>query len=538
MNKKIFNAGIVFESNTEYTADRKRYDIYPSDDYEEINVWWTILNSGNIPLRAAFVLRNLKNVTIDLNGAEIVMHGRIMPFALFDCENITFRNFSIDYDRPFYTQGTVMEYSDNSVTIKIPELFAYRIDNHDFIALSDFWEHRLITGDMLLRCMDPNTGRPSANSGVILALIGDRIYPRPNPPLPIHHLYADDLGDRIVRLRNLPDGFSPVKGEILAMTHEDRRKTAFLIERCTDTFFEHVRLIHIGAMGITANLCHNISLDDFSMYIDEKCPDRIISINADSFHCFHCTGLMKVENCRFENMLDDAINIHGNYLVCRKKVDDRTLMVQNRCAGIKNMEFMLPGDDITIYRQNTQEIKWNGITESSEYIDDDQNMLITFREPIKSDIDEGDILENRKMPDIDISGCRVKCMGGFRISSGKKVSIRDCSFENSSFSILFSGDMDYWYENGPVKDVTIQGCEFIKCGIPVQTACGFRPTDKAPYYHENITFTDNLIEDPEREIMDLRNVRNIVCKSNRIIGKTNCELPLRLIGCDGVTIEK
>ena len=103
---------------------------------------------------------------------------------------------------------------------------------------------------------------------------------------------------------------------------------------------------------------------------------------------------------------------------------------------------------------------------------------------------------------------------------------------------IFSGDMDYWYENGPVKDVTIQGCEFIKCGIPVQTACGFRPTDKAPYYHENITFTDNLIEDPEREIMDLSNVRNIVCKSNRIIGKTDCELPLRLIGCDGVTIEK
>ena len=109
MNKtKKFTVDTVFESDTVYVGTQKVYDIYPSDDMEEIYAWYTPLNSGNIPLRSAFVMRGLKNVTIDLGGAKFVLHGRIMPFAVFDCENVTFRNFSIDYDRPFYTQGTVI----------------------------------------------------------------------------------------------------------------------------------------------------------------------------------------------------------------------------------------------------------------------------------------------------------------------------------------------------------------------------------------------------------------------------------------------
>ena len=185
MQTKLFSADTIFESDTLYIADRKQYDLYPSDSYEEIHWWWTILNSGNIPLRAVFVLRGLKNVTVDLGGAKLVLHGRIMPFAVYDCENVTFRNFSIDYDRPFYTEGVVMESEPGSLVMQIPESFAYRIEGHDFIAVGETWEHRLITGDMLFSCIDPTNGRRSG--GIFLGLIGDEIHPRPNPPLPIHH---------------------------------------------------------------------------------------------------------------------------------------------------------------------------------------------------------------------------------------------------------------------------------------------------------------------------------------------------------------
>lgn len=540
MNRiKNFTIDTVFESDTTYVGDKKVYDIYPSDEMEEIYAWYTFLNSGNIPLRSAFVLRGLKNVTIDLGGAKIVLHGRIMPFAVLDCENITFKNFSIDYDRPFYTQGTVIESKAGSVIIQIPELFTYRIDGHDFIAYGETWEHRLVTGDMLFRCFDAETGLPSRHSGVILGLIGDKIYPRPNPPLPIHHLYAEDMGNRCVKIFNLPEEFKPNVGEILAMTHEDRRKTAFLLERSKDTVIEHVRLMHIGAMGITANLCHNITLNDFSMYIDEEMPDRIITVNADGFHTFHCTGLMKAENCRFENMLDDAINIHGNYLLCTNQIDNKTIMAQNRSAGLRAMEYLLPGDEIVIYKGNTQEIRCKGVVEKAEYLPGQyKDMRITLKDEIDTSVEAEDCLENLRMPEIEVRNCCCKCMGGFRISSGKRVLIENCSFETAAFSIAFTGDMNYWYENTGVREVTVKDCKFLNCDIPVTTDCGFQPTAKAPFYHKNIKFINNTVISPHNEVMRLSDVDGIVYKGNNVSGLKEGALQVSLTRCSNVTVNE
>ena len=538
MNIKNFDINTIFENNTTYIGTQKVYDVYPSDNMEEIYAWWTFMNSGNIPLRAAFVLRGLKNVTIDLKGAKIVLHGRILPFAVMDCENITFKNFSIDYDRPFYTQGTVIEAEGDGAVIKIPEFFSYRIEGHDFIACAENWEHRLVTGDMLFRCFDPETQRPTKGSGLILGLIGDEIHPRPNPPCPVYHLKAEDLGDRKVRIFNFPEHFRPQVGEILAMTHEDRRKTSFLLERCKDTVIEHVRLMHTPAMGITAKLCHNITLNDYSMYVDEEMPDRIVTVNADGFHTFHCTGLMKVENCRFENLLDDAINIHGNYLVYSRKLDDKTIVAQNRAASLRAMQYMMPNDEIVIYKGSTQEVRCFGTVKSAEYLPDQYlDMKIVFNEPLECEIEEGDCLEVLRMPEIEVRNCYVKCMGGFRISSGKKVLIEDCTFENAGFSIAFTGDMNYWFENTGVKDVTIRNCKFIDCAIPLTTGCGFTPTEKAPFYHQNIRFTDNEIVAPWGNTVRLSDVNNFVYKNNKVTDEVEGVETVALERCQNSVVE-
>lgn len=536
MNQEIFKPGIRFSSNTIYTADRTVYDIYPDDAKEIIHPWWTFMNSSGEPLYAAFVLRHLENVTIDLHGAKLVFHGRIMPFAIQDCKNISLRNFSIDYDRPYYTQGTVVGTGDHEVTIEIPPLFRYRIEGHDLIAVSDTWEHRLVKGDMLLKCFDAETKLPSTHSGTILALIGDNIEPRPDPPLPIHHLHAHDAGQNRIRLTGLPDGFTPCIGEILAMTHEDRRKEGILLERSEDTTVENIRLIHIGAMGVVASLCHNITVRKLDMYIDEACSDRIISINADGFHTFHCSGLIQVEDCRFENMLDDAINIHGNYLYCLEKNDSHTLRALSTAQALVQMQYLLPGDSIVIYKQNTQEIRYQGTVASCSYEGDSNYLEIHVQEPLDV-IYDGDMLESCKMPEVIIRRCHSRCMGGFRISTSKKVQIEDCTFATSAFAIAFTGDMNYWYENGPVKDVTIQHCVFQNCGIPVRTDCGFQPTPKMPFYHENIHFLNNTVYLSSKNVMDMQDVNGITCKGNRIYGLQEGQFPVCLNRCSNVTIE-
>ena len=141
------------------------------------------------------------------------------------------------------------------------------------------------------------------------------------------------------------------------------------------------------------------------------------------------------------------------------------------------------------------------------------------------------------MPEIEIRNCTVRNTNGFRISSGKRVLIENCRFENAGFCVLFSGDMNYWFENTGVKDVTIRSCVFERCGSPVLTGCGFRPTEKAPFYHENIRFFDNLVRSPGGPALRLDNVNNVEIRGNRFEGLGEGMLPVVLNNCSHVTLE-
>ena len=54
-----------------------------------------------------FELNNLDSLTIDGNGSRFIFNG-IAGFAdIHGCEDITLRNFSIDWNRPYITQATI-----------------------------------------------------------------------------------------------------------------------------------------------------------------------------------------------------------------------------------------------------------------------------------------------------------------------------------------------------------------------------------------------------------------------------------------------
>ncbi|MFN6017917.1 MAG: hypothetical protein ACK49N_10095, partial [Verrucomicrobiota bacterium] len=59
--------------------------------------------------RIAFHLEGLSEVEIDGQGAEFIFHGFLMPFAVENCRGVTLRNFSIDYARPFHSEGEILK---------------------------------------------------------------------------------------------------------------------------------------------------------------------------------------------------------------------------------------------------------------------------------------------------------------------------------------------------------------------------------------------------------------------------------------------
>ena len=533
--RKAFGPGVEFRSDTDYVADKKEYHIYPGDAFPAGDPWYTLVTPADPPLLAAFRLRDLKNVTIDLSGAKLVFHGRILPFHMTNCRNVTLKNFSIDYERPFFTQGTVTDSGGEDLTLRIPESFRYRVERGELIAEGEGWEAGLSRGAPLFQSYDAETGRLSPKTPMMLAVTGEKVFPQENPPCPVYELLAESLPGRRVRFHGVPEFFRPDPGEIVAFTHENRQKPGFLLEDCRETVFEDIRLLHVSAMAMIANRCQDLVFRRFSCFLDGETGERIITVNADVLHGFHCTGRILAEDCRFENMLDDALNFHGNYTVTEAKEDARTFLTKARAAGLHAVPMYLPGDVINVYRGNTQERKASYTVSSAEYVKGSAyTQRIAVREPLL-EFEEGDIVESTRMPELRIRRCvSAHARGGWRFSTGKSILMENCLLENSP--IMFTGDTDYWFEDSPVRDVEIRENRFVyyPSSTPIVSFPVYEATEKAPYYHAGIRILRNDFEDCRRGILDMHGVDGILLEGNRF-GEGSAR-SMRIEDCGNVRI--
>ena len=177
---------IVIESGNTYTADLPRFDFRPEDCVVTNEPEYRAPSSAaKYPPAVAFILKDLKNVTLDFGGAELVFTERLCRSFSTGARNITIRNCTIDYDRPFYTEAHILDVSEDRLKLGLKDDFPCCVDKGNLVAVSEYWDNRLDHGDLLMPPYDPETGTPT--SSMMLALIGDEVFPHPNPPLPVHH---------------------------------------------------------------------------------------------------------------------------------------------------------------------------------------------------------------------------------------------------------------------------------------------------------------------------------------------------------------
>ena len=97
MKKELFNVDTKFENDTYYTFDQKSTDIFLSQTVLLTDKKYLTTCGGDLNKRGldtAFYLYGLNNVTLDFGGAVITLHGRIQPFIIDKCSNITISSLS------------------------------------------------------------------------------------------------------------------------------------------------------------------------------------------------------------------------------------------------------------------------------------------------------------------------------------------------------------------------------------------------------------------------------------------------------------
>ncbi len=472
--------------------------------------------------RIAFPLIGANGLTIDGGGAEFMFHGRITPFVVEHSSDITLRNFSVDCARPFYSQGEVVACTEQSLDLRIDQNeFPYRVDGGSLFFKSADWTS-LNDWCWLVTEFDPRTRAPTRS-----------MFYYPIKSCSIAHL--DETFDKwaqpftvtepesgVVRLHYKTPWLHTI-GHIVTLSHEKRNNPGVFIHESRNVTVEDVRLYHVGAMGVIGQLSADISLKRVVM-APRPGSTRIIGVQADATHFVNCEGTIRLEDCQFDNMLDDATNIHGIYASVSRVVGQDTLEAELKHFQQHGICSYRPGDRVAFTEPQSMQTLAEGVVAEVRVLNA-RFFELRFKDAMPAGVCPGFAIANvTRLPAVVIRGCRTgnNRPRGFLLGSNRPMLIEGNTFYNSSHAIHVSGDANYWNESGPVRDLTICGNTFQNCGYadgaaPINISPEVpKAVEGGPGYHSGIVIEENTFISPNPNLLTAGHVDGLVFRNNRV----------------------
>ncbi len=468
------------------------------------------------PKRVAFALENLKNITIDGQGSELIFHGRMLPFALVNCENVTLKNFSIDHQPPHLRQIKV-DSIDNNAKSLICSIFPkdnYTIENNKIVFTGPNYS---ITPTVVMPF--DSTGRLS--------------YRRAE--LNFTQAWVEEIGPNRLRVRNFQFEQSTIGDRYVLRTYYRPNPSVFL-NHCTNTNFENVQVHYAEGMGLIAQLCENIHLNGFSVCL-KKGDERCFTSQADATHFSGCKGIILSENGLYEGMADDAINVHGTYLKIIRKINDNTVVgryMHDQSWGFKWGE---AGDTLQLVDADKMEIcqGFNRIKSIKPTDADSDDGAREFEIELEIELPEGAVtetaigLENLNWtPQVIFrhNTVRNNRARGALFSTPRKVVCEENLFDHTHGSaILLCGDCNGWYETGACHNVIIRNNKFINALTAyyqfTNAVISIYPEipdleNQKQYFHSGIVIENNLFQMFDRPLLYAKSVENLIFRNNTI----------------------
>lgn len=474
------------------------------------------------PKKVGLALEDMKNLTVDGQGAELIFHGRMLPVSLLRSENCTLKNLHIDFENPHISQVKVIE-SDpqKGIVFEPAQWVKYRITKDGFFeTYGDGWTMRHNYGI----AFEGDTKHLVYNTSDVYCPIKGvkEIAPR--------RILAPEWKDQ--RL---------VPGTVMALRGWYRPTPGIFLSHDVNTTIENVQVHYAEGMGLLAQLCENITLDKFGVCLRGENDPRYFTTQADATHFSGCKGKIVSRNGLYEGMMDDAINVHGTYLKVVKRVDDRTLVGRYMHNQAWGFEWGCIGDEVQFVRSNTMELigETNRIASirpyDKEQIAGAREFLITFTEPVDAAINEksGFGIENLTWtPEVLFAGnvIRNNRARGTLFSTPKATVVEDNLFDHTSgAAVLLCGDCNGWYETGACRNVIIRKNRFVNALTNLfqftNAVISIYPEipnlkDQQKYFHGGkdggIVIEDNVFETFDAPILYAKSVDGLVYRRNVI----------------------
>ncbi len=485
----------------------------------------------------AFPLFQCKNITVDGGDSLFMFHGRISPLVVEGAQGATLRNFSIDWSRSFHDELRVVarDEKDKSFVVETdPKQYPYKLKYEEVWFQRYNWEDPF--GSNMV--FDPDTRSPIYNTRSYSIS-----YARP--------IKATAAGKNRIRIEASLREPPPV-GKVLVtygVNPTSRLCPAIHLANSSDVHVENVTVYDAGGMGLIAERCENIHLNRFVVTSTE---DRLVSTRADATHFVGCKGTIRLEDCLFEHMLDDGINVHGAYV----RVDETLGQNEFICAISHpqqwGLTFAEPGDKIALLSRETILPFFETTVERVAVLNEERFCLTLASVPEPMPAGPLSIENLTWYPDLVMkhNTIRENRARSVLVTTKGKVLIEDNYFSSQMHGILIEGDNNRWYESGAVQDVTIRNNVFDNIGYevtrryPLLASPLFTPTQRMGegQYHRNINFTGNTVRSFNGLLANVRSAQGLNITGNTMEFST--DYPAAAEGaaivmqyCDKVTVE-
>jgi hypothetical protein len=510
------------------------YDIYPEKAYE---VYRNIANNDDGKKKIVFLLDGFRNLEIDGMGSAFICHDLMVPFDVSNSKNITIKNLSINWKTPFYLQANVITVypESNAFDMEILKECAYEIQGDNLIYSNKktektngwyfmappmqkdvIWEQNINWNIWY----DPTTKAPAFCDENTTRLCTWNF--KLNKPA-----VAKELRKNVVRLTNASDELPKIGWVMVCqgVLTKNRLSPAIHISHCKDILVENVTVHHASGMAFIAERTENITLQKYKVILPKN-SERLVTTTADASHFAGCKGLIVLDSCIFENMLDDGTNVHGVYAEVKSLVDDYTVGMSRGHSQQQGFDFAQAGEKIQLVNRLTLKPYASLVVVRVKNVNDFY-FEVTFKEKITDILKAESVAENIScQPNVIIRNCIVRQnrARGILISTAGKVLVENNKFIKCTYAgVMTAGDANYWFESGPVKNLIIRNNLFEDQGLCVGNApiLSFEPQvgnqiDTTWYYHQNIVFENNTINTFSRILVQARSVKNFIFRNNEI----------------------
>ena len=531
----------LLESNKENLKicfPKGTYHFYPDEAFGKYHA---ITNHDNIYRYFAFPLTGKAGIEIDGGGSDFIFHGLITPFLIEKSNSIKLYDFSIDWEQPFFLQAEVLQSNkeEKSMDIKVHPM-AEPLFEGNRLGFVTNGHHLPFLGESMV--FDPKTRAVAYKAAnYILNSTTSRA------------TFDTKLGENTFRVK-WNSGAEPPPAGLLYISKGpnsfNRYCPAIHLSDSKDVLLEDVIIHHAGGMGVIGEKTENIHLKGVKVVLREN-TDRILTTTADATHFCNCKGKLLIENCVFENMLDDAANIHGSYLKVYQKKGEQAILARIGHFQQFDYHFAQPGDSIAFIEKET--LLTYGYRKVKEVkVINEQVYEISFTEALPDQLKTEDGIENITWyPEATFRNNTIRNnrARGVLISTRNRTQIYKNTFSSMMSAILFEGDLLHWHEAGAVNQVEIKDNLFLDNAYGGRKAAVIwinprmqKVVPEQPY-ESNIVIENNEFRTFDNAILSALSVKGLVFRGNKIV-ETNTypklfpESPaIEIKSCVNTTIE-